>query len=465
MTGMKSFLGTISNRNRQAVIVAGCFLLTGTSTLAQANASVSGGGDTSMDSVWDQSKTGKTTGDAPAKPATTSDEASTTWSSNSAPKGDNADDDRSANKGKAKNTKKISTVAPLCTIDSFARSALVQTGAWANVGPFKMSEGGASQLVDDAKNSIKLKANRQQKITGVEMVMKGRPAHDFMSVEMATDFLLEALGSKPGRVSELNTQLESMKSKLLKQGTGEQNFNAGRYLIAIKPLTPASLGISVSSADASAEAIKDHSQNTTDLATVDNTDEDSAAEIRRRVNAMIHRGPEATRRDDSQSTMKTKTKSSSPSETPAAEDTPEASSTDGVKDALAKVLQNWQQIKKVAVKTRDTKALSKVLAGNALSKQTKGVKWLADNHKYYDTTPLSVDIVKYTEVTKGSKYIVTARVREYSKFYEEGQSKPLRMSEDSYSVNYTVDKVGDHFVISDSAMEQLSAPLSPKLSK
>ncbi|MDR3613967.1 MAG: ARC6/PARC6 family protein [Candidatus Obscuribacterales bacterium] len=464
MTGTKSFLGTISNRNRQAVIVAGCFLLTGTSTLAQASASVSGGSDASMDSVWsDQNKTGKTAGNAPAKPASSSDEASTTWSSNSASKSDSADDERSA-KGKAKNAKKISTVAPLCTIDSFARSALVQTGAWANVGPFKMSEGGASQLVDDAKNSIKLKANRQQKITGVEMVMKGRPAHDFMSVEMATDFLLEALGSKPGRISELNTQLETMKSKLLKQGTGEQNFNAGRYLIAIKPLTPASLGISVSSADASAEAIKDHSQNTTDLATVDNTDEDSAAEIRRRVNAMIHRGPEATRRDDAQSTTK-KPKSPQPTEAPAAEDTPEASSNDSVKDALTKVLQNWQQIKKVAVKTRDTKALSKVLAGNALSKQTKGVKWLAEHHKYYDTTPLSVDILKYAEVTKGTKYIVTARVKEASKFYEDGQSTPLRMSEDSYNVNYTVDKVGDHFVISDSAMVDLSAPLSPKLSK
>jgi hypothetical protein len=461
VTGIKSFLRTISNRNRQAAIVAGCFLLTGTNTLAQANASVSGSADTSMDSIFQDTKSGKTSASAPAKPATTGDEAPTTWSSNSAAKGDSADDDRST-KGKTKNAKKISTIAPLCTIDSFARSALVQTGAWKDVGPFKMSEGGSSQLVDDAKNSIKLKANRQQKITGVEMVLKGRPSRDFMSIEMATDFLLEALGSKPGRLSELNTQLEVMKSKLWKQGTGEQNLNAGRYLIAIKPLSPSSLGISVSSADASAEAIKDHSQNTTDLAAVDNSDDEGAAEIRRRVNAMIHKGPEAQRRDDTQTPTKTIRKSTTAKE---ADETADVSSPDSAKDTLSKLLQNWQQIKKVAVKTRDTKGLSKVLAGNALSKQTKGVKWLADNHKYYDTTPLSVDILKFTEVTKGTKYIVTARVKEASKFYEDGQSTPLRTSEDSYNVNYTVDKVGDHFVISDSAMVDLSAPLSPKLTK
>jgi len=416
-----------------------------------------------MDSIFQDSKASKPSSNPPAKPATTGDDAATTWSSNSASKGDSADDDRST-KGKGKNAKKISTIAPLCTIDSFARSTLVQTGAWANVGPFKMSEGGASQLVDDAKNSIKLKANRQQKITGVEMVLKGRPAHDFMSVEMATDFLLEALGSKPGRLSELNTQLEGMKSKLLKQGTGEQNFNAGRYLIAIKPLTPASLGISVSNADASAEAIKDHSQNTTDLAAVENSEEDNA-DIRRRVMAMIHKGPEAQRRDDSQTTPKTTRKTTPARDTAVSDETPDVSSPDSTKDTLSKLLQNWQQIKKVAVKTRDTKGLSKVLAGNALSKQTKGVKWLADNHKYYDTTPLSIDILKYTEVTKGTKYIVTARVKEASKFYDDGQSTPLRTSEDSYNVNYTVDKVGDHFVISDSAMVDLSAPLSPKLTK
>ena len=463
MTGIKSFLGTISNRNRQALLVAGCFLLTGTGTLAQANASVSSGKDGSMDSVWsDQTKTSSTASDAPAKPSSTGDEASTTWSSSAAAKIETADDDRLANKAKTKNAKKISTVAPLCTIDSFARSALVQTGAWPNVGPFKMSEEGASQLIDDAHNSIKLKANRQQKITGVEMVMTGRPARDFLSVEMATDFLLEALGSKPGRVSELNTQLESMKSKLLKQGTGEQNFNAGRYLIAIKPPTRTSLSISISSADASAEAIKDHSQNTTDLAAVD-TDEANAAEIRRRVNAMIHRGPEPTRNNDTQSTTKATRKTPPPKDTPVEE--ADVSSPENMKDTFLKLIQNWQQIKKVAVKTRETKDLSKVLAGKALSKQTNGVKWLADGHKYYDMNPLSVDILKCSEVTKGSKYIVTARVKEYSKFYEEGQNKPLRMSEDSYSVNYTVDKVGDHFVISDSAMVELSAPLSPKITR
>lgn len=463
MTGIKSFFQTFSAKNRQAAIVASCFLLSGTGTLAQANASVSSGGDSSMNSVWDdQAKAGKD-----SSKTGSADDATTTWSSNSAGSGESADDDRNG-KGKGKNAKKVSTVAPLCTIDSFARSALVQTGAWANVGPFKMSEGGASQLVDDAHNSIKLRANRQQKIIGVEMVMTGRPARDFMSVEMATDFLLEALGSKPGRVSELNTQLEGMKSKLLKSGTGEQNFSAGRYLISIKPPTRTSLSISVVSADASTEALKDHSQNTTDLATVENVEVDSAA-IRKRVESMIHKGPEARREEAAAPTKTTrKTAPAAVKETPApADDTvaTDVSSPDSMKDTFLKLIQRWQQIKKIAVKTRETKDLSKVLAGKALSKQTNGVKWLVEGHKYYDMNPLSVDIIKCTEVTKGSKFIVTARVREYSKFFEEGQTKPLRTSEDNYSVNYTVDKVGDHFVISDSAMVELSAPLSQKITK
>ncbi len=355
--------------------------------------------------------------------------------------------------------KKVAAAATLCTIDTFAKSALVSAGLWPGVGPFRVAEdAGSSQLVDDAKDTIKLKTNRQRKVTGVEMQLTGRPARDFLGLEMTSDFLLEALGTRPARIADFNTDLEKIKTKVLTKGTGEQNLTAGRYLVFVKPTGKTGFNIIVNNGEASADSIRDHAAG---IATSTTSDDDNSTEnvsdTRRRLQAMLGRPTppaDATRNGD---TGATKVRKGS---TPSAE--VGATPAEGLKGQFQDLIQNWQQVKKVAVKTRDTSELSKVLSGKALDIQTNGVKWLAKNHKYYDMQPMGVDIGNCTELIKGKKYSVMAKVKELSKFYDETNNALLRSQQDTYNVNYTVEKVGDHFVISDSSIVHFEKPPAPQ---
>jgi hypothetical protein len=354
-------------------------------------------------------------------------------------------------------SKRVATTAPLCTVDSFARSALVSAGLWPGIGPFKVAEdSSSSQLVDDAHDTIKLRANQQKKVTGVEMQLTGRPAHDFLGLEMTSDFLLEALGTRPARIADFNTQLENLKTKVLNKGTGEQNLSAGRYLVYIKTAGKTGFNITVNNGEASADAIRDHSTGAAPQSAEDENSNDNSSETRKRLAAMLKRPTptaDATRAGDT-GTGKPRNGQSLAS----ADVSVSANPADSLKGTFQELIQNWQEIKKVAVKTRDTSELSKVLSGKALGIQTNGVKWLATNHKYYDMQPMGVDIGSCTELVKGKKYSVMAKVKELSKFYEETSNTLLRSQQDTYNVNYTVEKLGDHYVISDSAIVHFNSP-------
>jgi hypothetical protein len=349
-------------------------------------------------------------------------------------------------------SKRVATTAPLCTVDSFARSALVSAGLWPGVGPFKVAEdGGSSQLVDDAHDTIKLRANQQKKVTGVEMQLTGRPVRDFLGLEMTSDFLLEALGTRPARIADFNTQLENLKNKVLTKGTGEQNLSAGRYLVYIKTTGKTGFNITVNNGEASADAIRDHSSGAApQAATEDENANDNSSETRKRLLVMLGRPTppaDATRTGDSATGKPRKGQTQAVATADIS-----ANPADSLKDTFHELIQNWQQIKKVAVKTRDTSELSKVLAGKALAIQTNGVKWLAQHHQYYDMQPMGVYIGSCSELIKNKKYSVMATVKELSKCYDETNDKLLRSQPDTYNVNYTVEKMGDHYVISDSAI-------------
>ncbi len=357
--------------------------------------------------------------------------------------------------------KRIPMAAPLCTIDSFARSALVQAGAWPGVGPFKMSEDGGGQLIDDSHNSIKLKANQQQKVTGVELQLNGGRSQDFISVEMATDFLLEALGTRPARISDFNSQLEHIKKNLFGHDNAEQDLSAGHYLIYLKP-GKGTFNVRVNNGDASVNALREISTSGTLTQPFEEDNPIASNETRKRLLTMLGTHQDKPSGDELNATKSggspVKGGKRGPLGKATSVEAVSANADETLKDTFKELIERWQQIKKDAVKSRDTKDLSKVLAGKALAVQTNGVKWLATNHKYYEMEPEGVEISACSELAKGKKYSVTATVKELSKFYDEAKSALLRNSEDTYNVNYTVEKIGNHFLISDSAIVHFAGP-------
>ena len=66
--------------------------------------------------------------------------------------------------------------------------------------------------------------------------------------------------------------------------------------------------------------------------------------------------------------------------------------------------------------------------------------------------PKSVVVDRYTETIKGQKYAVYAQVKESSKYMDEPTGQVIKDSEDTYNVNYTIEKSGDKWLISDSAI-------------
>lgn len=93
-----------------------------------------------------------------------------------------------------------------------------------------------------------------------------------------------------------------------------------------------------------------------------------------------------------------------------------------------------------------------MLSGRALVRQTDAIKWLQANKKYYDMNPRSVVVDRFNELTKGQKYAVYAQVKESSKYMDEPTGQVIKDSEDTYNVNYTIEKSGDKWLISDSAI-------------
>jgi hypothetical protein len=128
------------------------------------------------------------------------------------------------------------------------------------------------------------------------------------------------------------------------------------------------------------------------------------------------------------------------------------------KETMRSLIENWQKVKRNAVKNRDITQLNTVLTGHALSVQTNGVKWLSTNHKYYEMVPKNVAISSVTEVEPNKKFTVLATVKESSKLFDEQGNKLLREAEDTYLVKYTVEKQGDKYFISDSSIEKIQTP-------
>ncbi|HEY9714722.1 MAG TPA: IMS domain-containing protein, partial [Chroococcales cyanobacterium] len=113
-----------------------------------------------------------------------------------------------------------------------------------------------------------------------------------------------------------------------------------------------------------------------------------------------------------------------------------AESGDSLKQQFQTIIEGWQKVKRIAVKERNVNDLALILSGKTLLKQTNAIKWLIDNHMYYEMTPESVAVKKYTAVVPNQKYLVTTEIHEGSKLINEAQNNAVvKESDSTYTVN------------------------------
>ncbi len=396
--------------------------------------------------------------------------------------------------------------APLCSIDSLKQSALIKTGGWPGIGPFK---GDGNEYVDAGQNRLKVESSKD-KITSAELRLNNQNKNTaIFNLEMSADFLLESLGAKAARISDFNGQLEKSRVKLLQSTESTPlNLSAGSYLVYLHPEQDKSAAdkysfvIKVSSKDASSDLIKRHSSGaaasastTTTSPTADTSNENGgdtskttttttttktipaetaiAKPTSSRPNIPTPAGlgfgietgvPKGTARVTTTQTkiaaaLPTTTSSSSStsrsitsSTTSTTDDSNPATAPLSMKDTFRDVIADWQKLKKVAVRQRDTSELSQVLSGRALVRQSDAIKWLQTNHKYYDMNPKGIVVDRFVDLGKGQKYAVYAQVKESSKYMDEPTGQVIKDSEDTYNVNYTIERSGDKWLISDSSI-------------
>lgn len=332
------------------------------------------------------------------------------------------------------------------TIDSFKHSALMQGGTWPGIGPFR-KDSDALQFTDSENNQIKLFA-ADEKVIGAQLDLATKPAGDFAGTEMTTDFLLEALGTRPATIYAFNKELEKAKPKV---GKGLTKFSAGQFLISIQNKLSDTCALRIQVNNKNAGDIQSNQVSTQSSET--STDQAQEVPVKSAAPSLSTGGnvTKITVRD-TKSGIKTAGAAPVQKTQPKTNAAQANSDLNPLHDTFKDLIQKWQQIKKTAVKDRDTSALSTVLIGRALARQTDGIRWLKDNKKYYEMEPRDVEIGHYTELVKDKKYLVSCKIKEASKFYDQSRKTLLRDAVDTYDVNYTIEKAGDHYVISDSAM-------------
>jgi hypothetical protein len=327
-----------------------------------------------------------------------------------------------------------SIVAPMCSFGDFRTSSLVSKGNWPGLGPFKASPNDVSEMTDERENHLKVNVKNEQVTSarlGLGKLGSGN-VRDFLDIEMASDFLLESLGARPRKISEFNKLLEKNRGALKPGGAGI-SLAAGRYQVSIERSTaarPYSCLIAVNSLDAAKSVLAEHSAIAAQETPPDETLTDNKL-------ALVGKKPPAGKAKPPSAINPT---------------------VDPRRDEFVSTIKAWQQIKKTALKKRDPAHLSDILYGTALSKQSTAVKWLQTHGNYYDMEPRGCAVDSYTDLGGGKKYSVVAQVREFSKYVRESDNAVLKEVDDKYTVDYTIEKVNDKWMITGSQVVNSNQP-------
>lgn len=381
------------------------------------------------------------------------------------------DSDKTKSTEKAENTDKSEKAeksepnegasAPLCEKADFLNSELVKSTAWPGVGPFTNDSAGEYSDPQENKLSIETKEDR---VIAVELLLNNVKLdnQNFLNLEMTCDFMLEALGAKGKRIANFNKFLERNNDNILgtekaKGKTKEAVYSTtnGPYLISLKSLpTEGSHAflVQVKSKDASADLLKAHNlaagikPSQVEEPAVESQPEEVA--VKPPVKAPVKSGKATV----NATTAKTTTNQTSTTQT-AATTNSGAGSNEALKKELGDVIVRWQQIKKAAVKNKDVSELPKILSGKALARQSDAVKWLESHKQHYEVELRSVTVDHYQLLSQSPKrYAVYANVKESSKVVLDDSNQVKSDTTDSYNVNYTIERVADHWSISDSLL-------------
>ncbi len=319
-----------------------------------------------------------------------------------------------------------STSAPMCSLKEFQDSSLVQKGGWPGVGPFKP---GASphEMVDSGDNRLKIQV-ADEKVTEahLSLVKDNTSSNDLLDLQMSANFLLEAVGARSRKIAEFNNQLEKNKNTVLLQSEAKPvTLSAGRYLVSIQKESAGGTGrfrfsLRVNSRDISQDVIKQHSvaKGSGDGTTTGGGDGGTGS-----------------------------TGTGAP--TPIATTVGTTPAVDPLLEEFSNVIKNWQRIKKSVTRNRHTGDLSEVLAGRALTLQTEAVKWLVTNRKYWEMTLKDVTVERYAALVADKKYTVIAQVKQSRRYVDDVSGSVLKDIEDNDKVNYTVERLGDRWFITD----------------
>lgn len=331
----------------------------------------------------------------------------------------------------------------MCNVADFKESDLIKNPIWPGVGPF--TDQGDNEYSDQAKNRLKLTV-ADTKVTAAQLALNNQTtSQTFLHLQMSADFLLEALGARAQKISDFNKQLEQSKDQI-GRSSAPINLNAGNYIVAIQQPDKSNYLITINNRQTNKKAVSDLQSQPVGASTTQ-PDIGGWNDIAGSTNP----------------TTSTPSRPTTPSTTrptnvaSAATPHPTGVGQDMMKDLFLELIKRWQQIKKVAVRQRQSGDLSQVLSGSALTRQSNSIKWLSTNNKVYDITPRTLQVDRYVALEPGKKYNVYVKIKELSKLMDATTNAVVKESEDSYNVNYTIEKVGDQWFISDSAVISASA--------
>lgn len=347
---------------------------------------------------------------------------------------------------------------PMCSVETFKASDLVKSGGWPGVGPFNATMRVPNEMKDAQDNHVKLKVS-EDKVTEAELCLVKQPAgqSNFLNIQMTADYFLEALGVKPARISDFNKELEKNRNDVVKEEGKPVSLPAGKYHVLISAPSEEDLSelpaekrekIALVLKVSSRELTADPSARSTAQTPVEVPDETPTISTKPPVRVAT-----TPPRTALSTPVKMPVKPTTAVTTPPVTTTPTAKPPAGdLKAEFAEVLKKWQAIKKTALRDRTTTELAEVLAGTALTKQTGTIKFLMTKHQHYELNAKAAVVNRYQEIVPGKKYACFALIQEFRKVIDDTTNQTIKSGEDTYNVNYTIEKINDHWYISDSAV-------------
>jgi hypothetical protein len=398
-----------------------------------------GGSGTSKSS---SPSTARTSAPAPATTASDSSDSNDTTAASSTSTTESSNTETALSKPNG-------PMQPLCKLASIKSSDLVKSGGWPGVGPFAQDQGDSNALIDESKNKLKLKLSGED-VTHAELLLVNQSPKpsQLLALQMTADFLLEAVGAQPGKIADFNNDMMKNQEKLSGGASaGSVNLKAGTYVVQIQ--RKAAQESTVPGNVSYLIALDNQKPAIVASASTPKTDGTSFS---------VYSTPSPQDNHDSQSTstaLSTPIKTTTPvktTTTPVTTPTATPKNDDLLHKQFANLINSWQQMKRAAVKTRQSASLSRILGGNALATQNRAIEWLIENKRYYEMTPLELKVQSYKEISPGSKYEIETFIKERRQLVSADTMKVEKDNTQAYNVVYTVEKIRGAWLITDTRM-------------